>query len=334
MGTPCSSSRMTVFVHRSGCSGTLVSPEDLPLRPRPVHLPDPDPLPAGLVRRAADPARAEPAGRPRPRAIEQDRSAPSATSPTPSTSPARSPRCASRMGDVATRDFVRSELRDLLEELEERGSRCADVRQTTARRRPTGLRRTSARPSMGACPQPDDAPTTRPRSTDDALRQALTTVIDPEIRSPSPSSAWSRASTLDDGRPRRVDDPADHLGLPAEGHADQGHHRGPRPRCTASTRRRRQPRRHERRAARGAAHAAARRRRRARDPVREPGSLTRVYAVASGKGGVGKSTVTANLAASLAAQRAAGRASSTPTSTASRSRACSASSTARRRSTT
>lgn len=36
-------------------------------------------------------------------------------------------------------------------------------------------------------------------------------------------------------------------------------------------------------------------------PFAEPGSLTRVYAVASGKGGVGKSSVTANLAASMAA---------------------------------
>lgn len=37
-------------------------------------------------------------------------------------------------------------------------------------------------------------------------------------------------------------------------------------------------------------------------PFAKPGSLTRVYAVASGKGGVGKSSVTANLAVSLAAE--------------------------------
>ena len=37
-------------------------------------------------------------------------------------------------------------------------------------------------------------------------------------------------------------------------------------------------------------------------PFAEPGSLTRVYAVASGKGGVGKSSVTVNLAAALASR--------------------------------
>ncbi|TQJ33173.1 Mrp/NBP35 family ATP-binding protein [Arthrobacter sp. SLBN-122] len=39
-----------------------------------------------------------------------------------------------------------------------------------------------------------------------------------------------------------------------------------------------------------------------RIPFNEPDSLTRVYAVASGKGGVGKSSVTVNLATALAAQ--------------------------------
>src|SRR6267378_4459726 len=37
-------------------------------------------------------------------------------------------------------------------------------------------------------------------------------------------------------------------------------------------------------------------------PSAQPGSLTRVYAVASGKGGVGKSSVTVNLAAAMAAR--------------------------------
>ena len=37
-------------------------------------------------------------------------------------------------------------------------------------------------------------------------------------------------------------------------------------------------------------------------PFSEPGNLTRVYCVASGKGGVGKSSVTANLAAAMAAR--------------------------------
>jgi ATP-binding protein involved in chromosome partitioning len=37
-------------------------------------------------------------------------------------------------------------------------------------------------------------------------------------------------------------------------------------------------------------------------PFAKPGSLTRVYAVASGKGGVGKSSVTVNLAAAMAAK--------------------------------
>src|SRR5271163_1183262 len=59
----------------------------------------------------------------------------------------------------------------------------------------------------------------------------------------------------------------------------------------------------------------------AREPVipfAQPGSLTRVYAVASGKGGVGKSSVTVNLAAAMAARGMSE--CSTPTSTVTPSR--------------
>ena len=42
-------------------------------------------------------------------------------------------------------------------------------------------------------------------------------------------------------------------------------------------------------------------------PFAQPGSLTRVYAVASGKGGVGKSSVTVNLAAAMARSGPVGR---------------------------
>jgi ATP-binding protein involved in chromosome partitioning len=58
-------------------------------------------------------------------------------------------------------------------------------------------------------------------------------------------------------------------------------------------------------------------------PFAQPGSRTRVYAVASGKGGVGKSSVTVNLAAALAARGlAVGVVDAT--STATRCPACSA----------
>ncbi len=55
-------------------------------------------------------------------------------------------------------------------------------------------------------------------------------------------------------------------------------------------------------------------------PFAQPGSLTRVYAVASGKGGVGKSSVTVNLARRDGRARACRSACSTPTSTATRCR--------------
>ncbi len=96
-------------------------------------------------------------------------------------------------------------------------------------------------------------------------------------------------------------DPAHRRRLPDEGDPDPRHDgrgvRGPR-------RQRGQGRlgRDERRAAPRPARAAARRAGEPEIPFAEPGSLTRVYAVASGKGGVGKSSVTVNLAAAMAAE--------------------------------
>ena len=67
------------------------------LRPVHLHVPDPDPVVAGVLRGAADPARAEPAGRPGPaRRWRRTGGGRRCRRPTPSTWPARSPRCGSR----------------------------------------------------------------------------------------------------------------------------------------------------------------------------------------------------------------------------------------------
>ena len=65
MGTAAFLIYMTLFVV-VWVGWNLLAPEDLPVRQLPVHLPDPDAQPPGVVRRTADPARAEPAGGARP----------------------------------------------------------------------------------------------------------------------------------------------------------------------------------------------------------------------------------------------------------------------------
>ena len=101
------------------------------------------------LRGAADPAGAEPAGRPGPAG---DGGGPAAGQRcrrrTPSTWPGRSRRCGSRMGEVATRDFLRSELARLAEELDEAAQR----RQRLERRQQdrTAGRRSAAAPTMAA----------------------------------------------------------------------------------------------------------------------------------------------------------------------------------------
>ena len=203
--------------------------------------------------------------------------------------------------DQATRDFVRGELRDLLDELEERGLvlvRREDLGPTdepSARPRPrTGA--PARRPRLGPCPRSAPTPST-PRS-----RRSST----PRSASPSPSSAWSRASPPTRPATSRSPSCSPSAACPLKDTLTKD--------TTAAL------------AAvegvtgvtvtlgvmsdeqRGELKTKLRGGVAEREvPFARAGSLTRVYAVASGKGGVGKSSVTANLAASLAAAGAAGR---------------------------
>ena len=156
------------------------------------------------------------------------------------------------------------------------------------------------------------------------INAALATVNDPEIKRPITELGMVESVEVDDAGTVARHRAADRRRLPAEGH----HH----------------PRRDRRASARSPASPAststlgvmtAEQRAGLQETLRggqaqqeipfaQPGSLTKVFAIASGKGGVGKSSVTVNLALAMAS-RASRSASSTPTSTATRSRPCSAS---------
>ena len=112
-----------------------------------------------------------------------------------------------------------------------------------------------------------------------------------------------RSAGVDDGRPRlhRHDRRRARRAAPASSHGD--------------------PRRHRRHPAPRHGHAEGRAIPFADPAVAAPGCCS----IASGKGGVGKSSVTTNLAVALAQPGQVGRRSSTPTCGASRSRGCSAS---------
>ena len=150
----------------------------------PVHLPHPDARPAGVVRRPADPARAEPPGRPRP-GVAASRTAPgtSATWPTPSTSPARWPPCASpwARSPPATSSAPSCATcwrrwRAQRERAPARPPARPEGRERPLRRHRggRGIRGPARDLAWGVCR----------RRRQDALFAALSTVNDPEIRQP------------------------------------------------------------------------------------------------------------------------------------------------------
>ena len=184
------------------------------LGPLPVHPAQPGLLHPGRLRRAADPAGAEPAGRPRPRAGRGGpRPGRRRPAPTPSTWPASWPSLRVAVGELATRDFIRSELTRLVEggddgekrekkakkKREQRSTRLGDRREPrdTADRRPRARtpspdrgrvrvrpRRRSARCSTSAVPCPsacevDGAPASCCRSGTPAGRRSATATAPP-----------------------------------------------------------------------------------------------------------------------------------------------------------
>ena len=127
----------------------------------------------------------------------------------------------------------------------------------------------------------------------DAILAALGTVIDPELQRPVTELDMVRDIEVD-GRRRLAHDRPDDRRLPASRLVRAAGRRGAR-RRPRRARLRALLRRHDARGAAGADDEAARRRTERDNVVRLPRDC-RVIAVASGKGGVGKSSLTANLA--------------------------------------
>lgn len=145
-------------------------------------------------------------------------------------------------------------------------------------------------------PSPTDAP---PTVTDDALHQALTTVIDPEIRKPVTELGMVESVTVNDAGRVAVTILLTVSGCPMKDTLtkDTTAALAKVPGVTAVDVTLGVMSDEQRVALRTQLRGGNAER---EIPFAKPGSLTRVYAVASGKGGVGKSSITVNLAASLA----------------------------------
>jgi ATP-binding protein involved in chromosome partitioning len=135
--------------------------------------------------------------------------------------------------------------------------------------------------------------------TEAAIRSALATVIDPEIRRPITDIGMVRSVAFDDGGLATIGIDLTIQGCPMSARIVSD--------VSAAVRRvdgvtgvnvelgvmSDEQREGLRTTLRGGAPAAI-------IPFTQPGNMTRIYAIASGKGGVGKSTVTANLAVAMA----------------------------------
>jgi ATP-binding protein involved in chromosome partitioning len=135
--------------------------------------------------------------------------------------------------------------------------------------------------------------------TDDALHQALTTVIDPEIRKPVTELGMVESVTVDEAGRVAVTILLTVSGCPMKDTLtkDTTAALAKVPGVTAVDVTLGVMSDEQRVALRTQLRGGNAER---EIPFAKPGSLTRVYAVASGKGGVGKSSITVNLAASLA----------------------------------
>ncbi|WP_191563389.1 Mrp/NBP35 family ATP-binding protein [Janibacter melonis] len=144
-------------------------------------------------------------------------------------------------------------------------------------------------------------PSTHPTITDEMLREALSTVIDPEIRKPVTELGMVESAEVDASGHVAVTILLTVSGCPMKDTLTTDTERAVRgvegvTDVTVTLGVMSDEQRAElRQMLRGGTAERE-------IPFANPGSLTRVYAIASGKGGVGKSSITANLAASLAQQ--------------------------------